>query len=83
MQIMFCYSIKKHVSYAREKEKLSYPVDFAMFHITCQILICAHCTTYDQPYALEYISENLLNKLNKQLAINLKSIRVLVTVLAL
>ena len=55
MQIVFRYSIEEHVSYAQEKEKISYPVNFAVFHITCLIIICAHCTTYDQSYALEYI----------------------------
>ena len=55
MQTMFRYSIKEHVSYAIEKEKISYPVDFAVFHITCHIFICAHCTTYDQPNALQSI----------------------------
>ena len=50
MQTMFRYSIKEHVPYAQEKAKI-----FAVFHITCLIFICAHCTTYHQPYALEYI----------------------------
>ena len=80
MQTMFYYSIKKHVSYAQEKEKISYPVDFTVFHITCHIFICANCTTFGLPYALGLwdIFENLLNTLDKQLAINLKSLRVLV-----
>ena len=52
---MFRHSIKEPVFYAQEKEKISYPVDFKVFHITCHIFICAHCTTYDPPYALEYI----------------------------
>ena len=55
MQIKFHYSIKEHVSYAQEKEKISYPVDFALFYIIRHILFYAHCTTYDPPYALEYI----------------------------
>ena len=81
MQTMFRYSIKEHVFYTQKKEKISYPVDFIVFHITRHIFFCAHYTTYNPPYALGYIYENLLNKLDKQLAINLKSLRVLVLAL--
>ena len=52
---MFHYSIKELVSYAQEKEKISYPVDFTVFHITSNVFFCAHCTTYDPPNALGYI----------------------------
>ena len=54
MQTMFQYSIKENVSYALEKEKISYPVDFTVLQITRHIFFCAHCKTYDPPYALEY-----------------------------
>ena len=55
MQTMFHYCIKEHVSYTQEKEKISYPVDFAVFHITCHIFFWAHFKNYDPPYALGYI----------------------------
>ena len=61
MQTMFHYSIKAHVSYAREKDEISYPDDFIVFHITRHIFFCAHFlgtllfTAYDPPYALGYI----------------------------
>ena len=42
MQTMFHYSIKEHVSYAQEKEKISYPVDFTVFYITRHIVFCVH-----------------------------------------
>ena len=54
-ETMFHYSMKEHVSYVQEKEKISYPVDFTMFHVTRHIFFCAHCTTYNPPYALGYI----------------------------
>ena len=55
MQAMFHYSIKEHVSYAQEKEKIYYPADFAVLHITHHIFFCAHYTSYNPPYALGYI----------------------------
>ena len=56
MQTMFYYrALKEYVSYAQEKEKISYPVHFTVFHIIRHIFFCAHCTTYNLPYALGYI----------------------------
>ena len=34
---MFHYSIKEHVSYAQEKEKIFHYVDFTVLHITRQV----------------------------------------------
>ena len=55
MQTMFHYSIKEHVSYAQTTEKISYHVDFTVFHMAHHIFFGAHCTTFDPPYALRYI----------------------------
>ena len=55
MQTMFHYSIKEHVFYAQEKEKISYHVDFGVFFITRRIFFCVHCTTSNAPYAWGYI----------------------------
>ena len=55
MKTMFHYSLKEHVFYAQEKEKISYPVDFGVFYITRHILFCVHCATSNPPYALGYI----------------------------
>ena len=80
MQTMFHYSIKVHVSYAQEKEKISHPVDFTVFHITRHIFFVHTAQLTTRPINWN-ISENLLNNLDKQLAINLKSSRVLVLAL--
>ena len=74
---MFHYSIKEPVSYAQEKEWISYSVDFTVFHITGHIFFVHTAQLITHPMHCD-ISENLLNKLDKQLAINLKSLRVLV-----
>ena len=52
MHTMFHYSIKEHVSYAQEKEKISYPVEFTVFQVTRHISFCAHCTAYNPHYGL-------------------------------
>ena len=72
MQTKFHYSIKEHVFYAQEKEKILYPVDFTVFHITRRIFF-VHTAQLMTHHMHWDISENLLNKLDKQLAINLKS----------
>ena len=80
MQTMFHYSTKEHVSYAQKKEKISYCVDFTVFHITYYIFL-VHTAQLMTHHMHWDISENLLNKLDKQLAINPKSLRVLVLAL--
>ena len=78
MQTMFHYSIKEHVSYAQEK--ISHPVDFTLFHITRHIFFVHTAQLMTCPRHWD-ISENLLIKLDKQLAINPKSLLVLVLAL--
>ena len=58
MQTMFHYSIKEHVSYAQEKEKISYPVDFGVFYITCHIFFVYIAQLLIHPMHWD-ISENL------------------------
>ena len=78
MQTRFHYSIKEQVSNAPEKEKISYPsVDFTVFHITRHIFFVHTALLMTYPMHWD-IYENLLNNPDKQLAINLKSLRVLV-----
>ena len=74
---MFRYLLykKKHVSYTQEKKKISYPVDFTVRHITCHIFFVRTSQLITHPMHWD-IYENLLNKLDKQLAINPKSLRV-------
>ena len=75
MRTMFYYSVKEYVSYAQEKEKISHPVDCIAFHIT-RLIFFVH-TAQLMTLAMHWdISENFLNKLEKQLAINIKSLRV-------
>ena len=77
---MFHYSIKEHVSYAPKKEKISHPVDFTVLHITRHILFVHTAQLVTHPVQWD-VSENVLNKLHKQLAIYLKSLWVLVLAL--
>ena len=70
---MFHYSIKEHVSYAPKKKK-SYPVNFVECYIT-RHLIFVH-TAQLMTYPMHWdVSEIILNKLVKQLPINIKSLR--------
>ena len=39
MQTMFHSSTKEHVYYVQEKKKISYPIDFGVFHITRLIFL--------------------------------------------
>ena len=80
MQTMFHYSIKERVSHAPEKEKISYSIDFTVFNITRHMFFVHTAQLMTHPTHCD-ISENLLNKLDKQLAIILKSLRVLVLAL--
>ena len=80
MQTMFHYYIKEQVFYVQEKEKISYPiVDFTVFHITRHIFFV--CTAQLMTHPMHYIPKNLLNNPDKQLAINLESLRVVVLAL--
>ena len=49
MQTMFHCSVKEHVSYAQEKEKITYPVDFTVFYITRDIFFGAHAQLMTHP----------------------------------
>ena len=73
---MFHYSIQEHVAYAHEKKKISYSVDFTVFCITRHIFFEPTEQLMTHPMHW-YVSENRLIKLDKQLAINLKSLTVL------
>ena len=59
MQTMFHFSIKEHVSYAQEKEKISHHVDFTVLHITRNIFF--EHTTQLMTHPMHWdISEKLL-----------------------
>ena len=63
---MFHYSIKEHVSYAQEKKKISYSVDFTVFRITRPIFFEPTEQLMTHPMHW-YISENRLIKLDNSL----------------
>ena len=75
---MFHYSIKEHVFYAQEREKISYPVDFGVFNITHHIFFVYIAQFLIHPMQYIGIYLKILNKFDKQLAINLKLLRGLV-----
>ena len=60
MQTMFHYSIKEHVFYAQEKEKISYLVDFGVFYITRHI------------FFFVYIAQLLFHPMHWDISENLK-----------
>ena len=80
MQTMFHYPIKEHAFYCQEKEKISYPIDFTVFLINRHIFFVHTAQLMTHPMQWD-IFENLLNKPDKQLTINLTSLGVLVVAL--
>ena len=80
MQTMFHYFVIEHVSYAREKEKISHPVDFTVFYITRRIFLCT-LHNFWPTLCIGIYLKIFLHKLDQQLAINVKSLWVLVLAL--
>ena len=80
MQTMFHYSIKEHVSYPQTRKRYQTLLILQCFTLLATYVFVHTAQLMTHPMHLD-ISENLLNKLDKQLAINLKSLRVLVLAL--
>ena len=47
IQTMVNYSMKEHLLYIKRKEKIFYPINFTMFHITFHVI--SWCATYGPP----------------------------------
>ena len=44
---MVNYSMKEHLLYIKRKEKIFYPINFTLFHITLHVI--SWCATYGPP----------------------------------
>ena len=58
IQTMVNYSMKEHLLYIKRKEKIFYPINFTLFHITLHVI--SWCATYGPPCTIF-----LFNKDNK------------------